>query len=137
MAAEFGVAPYIGLAAAERLRARTVMSINANDSSDQNRYELLIGSITDYAIYVLDPDGIVRTWNPGAERFKGYTSAEIIGQHFSRFYTDEDKRIGLPKTALEIAARDGKFEQEGWRVRKDGSRMWAHVVIDPIRAKSG
>jgi PAS domain S-box-containing protein len=93
--------------------------------------------VTDYAIYLLDPAGVVTSWNPGAERFKGYAANEIIGQHFSRFYTEEDQKSGLPARALETARRDGKFESEGWRVRKDGSRFWALVIIDPIRQPSG
>jgi len=105
--------------------------------SDDGRYRLLVEGVTDYAIYMLDPSGIVSSWNPGAERFKGYKANEIIGQHFSRFYTDEDKATELPRRALEIALREGKFEHEGWRVRKDGSRFWAYVVIDPIRRASG
>jgi PAS domain S-box-containing protein len=105
--------------------------------TDDRIYRLLIDSITDYAIFMLDPQGIVTTWNPGAARFKGYNEAEIVGQHFSRFYTDEDRSAGLPARALHIAATEGRFEQEGWRVRKDGSRMWAHVVIDPIQDPSG
>ena len=105
--------------------------------SDDGRYRLLVEAVTDYAIYMLDPTGIVTSWNPGAQRFKGYTAAEIVGQHFSRFYTEEDRETDLPKHALETAAREGKFEAEGWRVRKDGSRFWAWVVIDPIRAPSG
>jgi PAS domain S-box-containing protein len=105
--------------------------------SDAERYRLLVQSVTDYAIYMLDPAGIVTSWNPGAQRFKGYTSGEIIGQHFSRFYTDEDRATGLPQRALEIAQRAGKFEHEGWRLRKDGTRFWAYVVIDPIRAPDG
>jgi PAS domain S-box-containing protein len=100
--------------------------------TDEGRYRLLIEAVTDYAIYMLDRSGIVTSWNPGAQRFKGYTATEIIGQHFSRFYTEEDRKAGLPARALETAARDGKFEAEGWRVRKDGSRLWAHVVIDAI-----
>jgi PAS domain S-box-containing protein len=111
--------------------------LNVASLSDEGRYRLLIDAITDYAIYLLDPNGIVTSWNPGAERFKGYTAAEIIGEHFSRFYTDEDKESGLPARALETATREGKFENEGWRVRKDGSRFWAYVVIDPIRGPSG
>jgi PAS domain S-box-containing protein len=75
----------------------------------------------------------VTTWNSGAQRFKGYAPNEIIGEHFSRFYTEEDRKLGLPARALETAAREGKFETEGWRVRKDGSRFWAYVIIDPIR----
>ncbi|MGE5157733.1 MAG: PAS domain S-box protein [Gemmatimonas sp.] len=105
--------------------------------TDEGRYRLLIEAVTDYAIYMLDRSGIVTSWNPGAQRFKGYTATEIIGQHFSRFYTEEDRKAGLPARALETAARDGKFETEGWRVRKDGSRFWAYVVIDPIRGPSG
>src|ERR671912_2844726 len=81
---------------------------------------------------MLDPDGRVASWNRGAQRFKGYTEEEILGEHFSRFYTEEDRATELPRRALETAIRDGRFEQEGWRVRKDGSRFWAHVVIDPI-----
>jgi len=93
--------------------------------------------VTDYAIYLLDPSGRVTSWNPGAERFKGYTASEIIGHHFSRFYTEEDRERGIPAIALETAQREGKFESEGWRVRKDGTRFWAYVVIDPIRQPSG
>jgi PAS domain S-box-containing protein len=104
---------------------------------EEGQYRLLIEAVTDYAIYMLDPTGIVISWNPGAERFKGYTAAEIIGEHFSRFYTEEDKKTGLPARALETAAREGKFEKEGWRVRKDGSHFWAHVIIDAIRDEQG
>jgi PAS domain S-box-containing protein len=104
---------------------------------DAERFRLLVESVSDYAIYMLDPEGIVTTWNAGAQRFKGYTADEIIGQHFSRFYTEEDKRSGLPARALATAAQRGHFEQESWRVRKDGTRMWAHVVIDPIRDGDG
>jgi len=101
------------------------------------RYRLLVEAITDYAIYMLDPSGIVTSWNPGAQRFKGYTSAEIIGQHFSRFYSEEDRAAGIPGLALRSAAETGKFEAEGWRIRNDGSRFWAYVVIDAIRATDG
>ncbi len=104
---------------------------------DDGRYRLLVDSITDYAIYMLDPVGRVTSWNPGAQRFKGYTEQEILGSHFSRFYSEEERRAGVPEQALETAAREGRFEKEGWRVRKDGSRFWAHVVIDPIRDPSG
>ena len=105
--------------------------------TEAGRYQLLVQAVTDYAIYMLDPTGVVTSWNPGAQRVKGYAAAEIIGQHFSRFYTEEDQENGLPARALEIATREGKFENEGWRVRKDGSRFWAYVVIDPIRRPSG
>jgi PAS domain S-box-containing protein len=97
-----------------------------------NVYELLIQGVVDYAIYMLDTDGRVVSWNPGAQRIKGYASEEIIGEHFSRFYTDEDRAIGVPKQALRIAVEAGRFTAEAWRVRKDGSRFWAMVVIDPI-----
>jgi PAS domain S-box-containing protein len=101
------------------------------------RYRLLIEAVTDYAIYMLDARGVVVSWNPGAQRFKGYLPHEIIGQHFSRFYTEEDRASGLPQRALATAEREGKFESEGWRVRKDGSRFWAAVVIDPVRSPAG
>ncbi|MDP1867934.1 MAG: PAS domain S-box protein [Bradyrhizobium sp.] len=110
--------------------------LNAS-ASDDGRYRMLIEAITDYAIYMLDPNGIVSSWNPGARRFKGYEASEIVGEHFSRFYTEADRASGLPQRALEIAAREGKFENQGWRVRKDGSRFWAYVIIDPIRDASG
>jgi len=93
---------------------------------------LLIRSVNDYAIYMLDPEGYIRSWNPGGERIKGYAEAEIIGSHFSRFFTPEDVATRLPYRALDAAREKGKFEGEGWRVRKDGSRFWASVVIDPI-----
>src|SRR5688500_1114043 len=106
-------------------------------SSTGSRFELLVQSITDYAIYMLDRDGRVSSWNAGARRFKGYEPDEIIGQHFSRFYTPEDIEGQVPRIALETAEREGRFEAEGWRLRKDGSRFWANVVIDPIRDPSG
>ena len=106
-------------------------------TTEDGRYRLLIEAVTDYAIYMLDAQGIVSSWNPGAQRFKGYVASEIVGQHFSRFYSEEDQKSGLPARALETARREGKFESEGWRVRKDGTRFWAYVVIDPIRAPSG
>ncbi len=105
--------------------------------TEEGRYRLLVEAVTDYAIYLLDPSGIVTTWNPGAQRFKGYTAPEILGQHFSRFYTEEDRKIDLPTRALAAARSEGKFEAEGWRVRKDGSRFWAFVIIDPIRLPTG
>lgn len=92
-------------------------------SKDPNLYELLVGSITDYAIFMLDSAGRVTSWNPGAQRFKGYTEAEILGQHFSRFYTDGDRASGLPERALALARDEGRFETEGWRVRKDGGQF--------------
>ena len=98
---------------------------------------LLVEQVADYAIYMLTPDGDVASWNAGARRFKGYADAEIIGQNFSRFYTDEDRAMQLPQRALQCARDSGKFEDEGWRVRKDGSRFWASVVIDALREENG
>jgi PAS domain S-box-containing protein len=101
------------------------------------RYKLLVEAITDYAIYMLDRDGHVTSWNPGARRFKGYEADEIIGRHFSAFYTETERAENVPTQALEEAARTGRFEREGWRVRKDGTQFWAHVIIDAIRAPDG
>ncbi len=103
----------------------------------ESRFRRLVEAVVDYAIYQLDPNGIVSTWNPGAQRIKGYGADEIIGQHFSRFYTEEERRAGVPQKALETAAREGRYEAEGWRVRKDGSQFYALVVIDPIRNPQG
>jgi PAS domain S-box-containing protein len=108
-----------------------------DDSTTIKRADLLVQSVSDYAIYMLDPEGIVSSWNPGAQRLKGYRADEIIGQHFSRFYTAEDRATGLPQRALKTALETGEFKHEGWRVRKDGSRFWASVVVDPIRDESG
>jgi PAS domain S-box-containing protein len=105
--------------------------------TEEARYRLLVEAVADYAIFMLDPNGIVSSWNPGARRFKGYLAEEIIGQHFSRFYEEADQRSGLPERALAAARDHGKYETEGWRVRKDGTRFWAHVVIDPIRDPAG
>jgi len=103
----------------------------------EEQYRLLIDAVVDYAIYMLDPQGRVSSWNSGARRLKGYEASEILGQHFSRFYTDEDRATGLPQRGLAAAERDGRFENEGWRVRKDGTRFWASVVIDAIRDDHG
>ncbi|ARP94695.1 PAS domain-containing sensor histidine kinase [Bordetella genomosp. 13] len=103
----------------------------------ERRFQLLVEAVKDYAIYMLDADGYISSWNSGAERFKGYTANEVIGRHFSLFYTPEDRAAGMPRKALDIAANEGRFEAEAWRVRKDGSRFWTHVVIDPIRTESG
>ena len=111
--------------------------LTASNDAPVNRFELLVQSVTDYAIYMLDADGIVVSWNAGARRFKGYEDHEIIGQHFSCFYTPEDRASGVPKLALYAAEHDGRFEAEGWRVRKDGTYFWASVVIDPILSPTG
>jgi PAS domain S-box-containing protein len=106
-------------------------------SNEAERLRLFISRITDFAIYMISPEGVVASWNAGAQRFKGYSAEEIIGQHFSRFYTEEDRAAGLPERALRQARETGKFEAEGWRVRKDGSRFWAHVVLDSITDEAG
>jgi len=114
-------------------------ALNRHDTSltGEGRFRLLVDAITDYAIYMLSPDGIIISWNTGAQRFKGYKPSEILGEHFSRFYLQEDRDAGIPERALATAAETGRFEGEGWRQRKDGSRFWAHVIIDPIRHPSG
>ncbi len=99
----------------------------------EERFRLLVESVRDYAIFMLDPDGHVLTWNAGAERFKGYKAGEIIGQHFSVFYPPEALERGLPAHELRVASETGSFEDEGWRVRKDGSLFWANVVISAVR----
>ncbi len=103
----------------------------------QEQFRLLVQSVTDYAIYMLDHRGRITNWNLGAQRIKGYLPEEVIGRHFSCFYTPEDREAGEPARGLAAAEREGRFEKEGWRVRKDGSRFWANVVIDPIRDSDG
>src|ERR1700710_69694 len=103
----------------------------------ESKFRMLVGGVTDYALYMLDPTGIISNWNSGGQRIKGYAPEEIIGQHFSRFYTDADRAAGRPARALKIAQDSGRYEEEGWRVRKDGSFFWASVVIDPIRDEAG
>src|SRR5215472_10157081 len=101
----------------------------------EERFRALVSSVKDYAIFMLDPTGRIETWNAGAEQIKGYTADEIIGEHMSRFYTPEDLARGLPQTLLAAALRDGRVENEGWRVRKDGTRFWADVVITSLTDK--
>ena len=105
--------------------------------ASEERFRLLVQGVADYAIFMLDPDGFVTNWNAGAARIKGYTAAEIVGHHFSRFYMEEDQQTRLPQRALETARRTGKYESEGWRVRKDGTRFWANVVIGAIHDEDG
>ena len=106
-------------------------------SEDHETFRLLVEQVDDYAIFMLDPTGIVRTWNAGAQRIKGYKPAEIIGQHFSIFYPEHDRQSRRPDRELEVAEREGRYEEEGWRIRKDGSRFWANVVITALRDASG
>ncbi len=119
----------------ERTRQLTEAITRLRDT--ERRFRLFVGGVTDYAIYMLDTDGLITNWNAGAERIKGYRADEIIGQHFSVFYTPKDQEDGLPQHALATAARDGRFEAEGWRIRKDGTRLWANVVIDAVRDDTG
>ena len=112
-------------------------SETASPRSIEERFRALVSSVKDYAIFMLDPSGKIETWNAGAERTKGYLAEEIIGQHMSRFYTPEDLARGLPAKLLAQAIRDGRVESEGWRVRKDGTRFWADVVITALVDDAG
>ena len=114
---------------------RRVAETKLRESEEQ--FRLLVQSVTDYAIFMLDARGHVASWNAGAQRIKGYAPDEIIGRHFSDFYTEADRAAGLPRIGLETATRDGRWEHEGQRVRKDGTAFWAHVVIDAIRDDAG
>jgi PAS domain S-box-containing protein len=109
----------------------------ANILDNEDSFRLLVESLKDYAIVMLDSNGRVASWNAGAERFKGYRAAEIIGQHFSCFYPAEAVQQGLPEQELKAATKDGRFENEGWRVRKDGKKFWANVIISALRNKDG
>src|SRR5687768_6680063 len=104
---------------------------------DNDLYRLVVDQTKDYAVFVLDPTGHVMTWNLGAQRIKGYEPDEIIGRHFSVFYMHDSVASGWPDHELEVATREGRFEDEGWRVRKDGSRFWANVVITALRDENG
>jgi PAS domain S-box-containing protein len=99
----------------------------------ERRFRLLVNGVTDYALYMLDPNGTITNWNAGGQRIKGYLPEEIIGQHFSRFYTSAEQAAGRPARALRLALENGRYEEEGWRVRKDGTFFWASVIIDPVR----
>src|SRR6476661_1055721 len=104
---------------------------------DSKLYQLAIEQTKDYALFILDPEGRILTWNAGAERLKGYRPDEIIGRHFSIFYTQESIATGWPQHELKVATAEGRFEDEGWRLRKDGSRFWANVVITALRDRYG
>jgi PAS domain S-box-containing protein len=134
------VAAFRGEAAMSAERRSTEPAARAHDHSlheSEERFRHLVEAVRDYAIFMLDTEGRVATWNLGAERIKGYNTSEIIGQHFSRFYPEEDLRAGKPQTELETALREGWVEDEGWRVRKDGSKFWANVVITTMRDDAG
>ncbi|MBN8909988.1 MAG: PAS domain S-box protein, partial [Rhodospirillales bacterium] len=126
----------IGFAKITRDITERIAAQNALRDSER-QFRLLIGGVVDYALIMLDPNGVVTSWNSGAERIKGYRPPEIIGQHFSRFYTDQDRAAGVPAAALYTATTEGRYEAEGWRVRKDGNLFWASVVVDAIRDDSG
>ncbi len=116
---------------------RNFLRADARRHESDERFRFFVGGVTDYAIYMLDPHGHVVEWNAGAERIKGYTASEIVGQHFSRFYTEEDRASGLPDRTLEKVVRDGKHEEEAWRVRKNGTKFLASVLIEPLRDGTG
>ncbi len=118
-------------------RAKQLAASLGRLEETERRFRLLVEGVRDYAIYMLDPDGHVINWNPGAERIKGYSSAEILGRHFREFYTPEDRADDVPMKALAIARQTGKFETENWRVRKDGTRFWASVLINAIKDNRG
>src|ERR1700732_5072552 len=120
-----------------RKNVSSMADVRKTPSFREDRFRLLVEAVRDYAIFMLDPEGRVLTWNAGAERFKGYKANEIIGQHFSRFYPAEALANGLPDHELRLASKTGVFEDEGWRVRKDGSVFWANVVITAIRNAEG
>jgi PAS domain S-box-containing protein len=145
MASALAAAMWWLLPSALRIPSRTgLRAANAELESqiaqrawDDHRFRLLVGAMSDYAILMLNPEGRIASWNPGAEHIKGYTESEIIGSDFARFYTEEDRAAGRPQQNLEIAKAEGRYEGEGWRVRKDGTRFWANVVISAIRGPDG
>ena len=108
-----------------------------NQEPGDERFRLLVESVRDYAIFMLDADGHIASWNVGAERIKGYTEEEILGRHFSVFYTEEARAKRHPQHELEIATETGRYEEEGWRLRKDGTRFWANVVITALFDEDG
>jgi PAS domain S-box-containing protein len=130
----------------KEVRARTkelqttnerLMAEAAERERVEGGFQLLVENVVDYAIFMLNQEGVITNWNMGAERIKGYKACEIIGHYFSKFYTEEDRTAGVPQRGLEHARLHGKWEAQGWRVRKDGSRFWANVVINAIRDRSG
>jgi rsbT co-antagonist protein RsbR len=118
-------------------RARAAKAMNRAEPRYDELFRLLVESVSDYAIITLDTKGLVTTWNRGAQRIKGYRPEEIIGRHFSCFYPQDKIEAGFPEQELKIAATEGRFEDEGWRVRKDGSRFWANVIVTALRDEAG
>lgn len=126
----------IAFAKVTRDMSKQVSAQSALHQSEE-RFRILVQGVSDYAIYMLDPEGNITNWNVGGERIKGYSASEVVGKHFSLFYPEEDQARGEPARTLSIAAREGRFEGEGWRVRRDGSRLWASVVVDRILDEQG
>jgi len=116
--------------------AQTTEALTQLRDSERN-FRLLVQSVTDYAIYMLDPEGTVASWNAGAARIKGYSASEIVGRNYAEFFTPEDRQAGVPARALKIAGTEGRFESEGWRLRRDGTRFWAFAVLDAVRDEEG
>jgi PAS domain S-box-containing protein len=120
-----------------QLRRGSLSEARAQTGQAEERFRLLVESVRDYGIFLMDPEGNIRSWNAGAERIKGYSADEVIGEHFSKFYTPEDVARKHPQNELEIAIKTGRYEEEGWRVRKDGSRFWANIVITTLYDETG
>src|SRR2546421_5452736 len=117
------------------LDSRVARELASGSDPTDAQFRLLVDTVSDYAIYLLDMAGRVTSWNAGAARIKGYAATEILGRHFSLFYPPEDRAAHLPERMLEQAARQGRFNAQGWRVRKDGSRFWADVVLTALRGR--
>ena len=117
--------------------ARTRQTPATLSGPDDEQFRLLVASVVDYAIFLLHPDGRIASWNAGAQRIKGYAEAEVLGRHFSMFYPLTERAAGTPEALLAPAERDGRVEHQGWRLRKDGTRFWAHVAITPLRSAAG
>jgi PAS domain S-box-containing protein len=126
-----------GPASMEETKPNTTSDVSALAETSDSTFRLLVDQVTDYAIFLLTPTGEVRTWNPGAERIKRYKPHEIIGKHFRTFYSPEAQRAKIPEEELKIAAATGRFEDEGWRIRGDGTKFWASVIITAIRDENG
>ena len=134
---KLGPGPIVGLPSFNKMESKAQRVAQPEEWLSSEPFRMLVESVNDYAIFMLDPTGHVRTWNPGAARIKGYRAEEIIGKHFSTFYPREDIEGGKCEMELAVASRTGRFEDEGWRLRKDGTRFWANVVITAIHAPDG